>query len=134
MKRIAMLAAAVALGGAFAVTRAHAESVTITVPMCAVYAGDCSTAELISEGTVHIFASGTERGADIEHNLRWTATCRGTLPPGAPLPSTKVTCSGKTSGFTCVTPAGSTSNWQELVLPSGRVAMICQGTGSSILP
>jgi hypothetical protein len=135
MKRIALLAVAVALAAAFAVTRAHAEALTITMSLCTVYAGDCSTTELIPDGRVRIFASGPELpNNDPENNLRWTATCRGTLPAGTPLPSTRVTCSGQATGLTCNTPAGSTSNWQESVSPDGKVAMVCQGTGSSILP
>lgn len=135
MNRIAMLAVAGVLAAAFSATRAHAEALAITMSLCTVYAGDCSTTELLPDGKVKILASGPELSTnDPENNLRWTATCKGTLPPGSPLPATRVTCSGQTTGLSCNTPAGSTTDWYESVLPDGRVRMICQGTGSSILP
>src|SRR5690349_1838568 len=54
------------------------------------------------------------------------ASCEGTLPAGAALPTQgAVHCDGSTNPLTCSTTFGVTSNWKATISPSGQVNLQC---------
>jgi hypothetical protein len=118
-------AALILMLGTFAmsagIAKARAGTVHISMDVCYVLAGDCSSFAMISDGMV---VAASNSGAN------WSVRCHGRLAAGTPLPTGQAArcTAGNTGGTPCETVFGDTTDWQEIVSPSGRVSLICHGT------